>query len=118
VTPYRFSPSADKRQDDIWQYSVEQRGEQQAISYFKALHQHLSKLASNKLLWHPLPNTFVVPDDLDIEVYFSHYKKHYIFFRKLSDGHIGIVTILHDSMDMPVRLSEDLSQIVVSAKHL
>ena len=28
-----------------------------------------------------------------------------------NDGCIGIMTILHDSMDMPVRLSDDLRQI-------
>ncbi len=54
---------------------------------------------------------FVSPADLKMEVFFSHYEKHYIFFRDLRKGIIGIMSILHDSMHIPVRLREDLEKI-------
>ena len=108
---YRFFRTADSRQDDIWDYTPENWGEKQAEKYITELHQHLAKLSDNKLLWRSLPGNLTVPDDLDIRVYFSHFKHHYIFFRELSNGCTGIMTISHDSMDIPVRLSEDLLQI-------
>jgi len=114
---YRFFHTADNRQDEIWDYTLENWGEKQAEKYITELHQHLAKLSDNKLLWRSLPGNLAVPDDLDIPVYFSHFQHHYIFFRELSDGYIGIMTILHDSMDIPVRLSEALSQIENSYEH-
>lgn len=108
---YRFFHTADSRQDEIWNYTVENWGEKQAEKYITELHRHLEKLSDNKLLWRSLPGNLAVPDDLDIPVYFSHFQHHYIFFRELSDGCIGIMTILHDSMDIPVRLGEDLLRI-------
>ncbi len=111
MTSYRLFHTADSRQDEIWDYTLENWGEKQAEKYITELHRHLAKLSSSRLLWRTLPGNLAVPDDLDIPVYFSHFKHHYIFFRKLSNGCIGIMTILHDSMDIPVRLSEDLLQI-------
>ena len=108
MAKYRFFHTADKRQDEIWDYTLENWGEKQAEKYIIELHEHLAKLSSNKLLWRTLPGNLAVPDDLDIHVYFSHYRHHYIFFRELSDGHIGIMTILHNSMDIPVKLNQDL----------
>jgi len=42
---YRFSPAADKRQDEIWEYTSEQWGENQAKKYLQGLHDHLQRLA-------------------------------------------------------------------------
>lgn len=111
MSAYRFYPTADIRQDEIWDHTLSEWGEQQAEKYIVDLHSHLCKLADSKLLWHDLPTKLVVPNDLSFSVYFSHYKKHYIFFRELSDGMIGIMTILHETMDIPVRLKEDLTKI-------
>ncbi len=108
---YRFFHTADSRQDEIWDYTLKNWGEKQAEEYTTELHQHLAKISDNKLIWCTFPKNLIVPDDLDIPVYFNHFKHHYIFFRELSDGCLGIMTILHDSMDIPVRLGEDLLQI-------
>jgi hypothetical protein len=32
---------------------------------------------------------------------------HYIFFRELSQGILGVISILHENMDIPSRLKED-----------
>lgn len=111
MSGYRFYPTADARQDEIWDYTLNEWGEQQAEKYIIELHSHLSKLANNKLLWQDLPTRLVIPNDLSLSVYFSHYSKHYIFFRELSDGTIGIMTILHETMDVPIRLKEDLTKL-------
>ncbi len=108
---YKFFPTADKSQDAIWDYTYEEWGEAQANKYITGLHSHIQKLADKKLLWWPIPKSFVLPADLEMEVFFSHYEKHYIFFRELRKGIIGIMSILHDSMHIPVRLREDLEKI-------
>lgn len=47
-----------------------------------------------------------VPDrDLD-GAWFLRHEHHYIFFRMLSSGDIGVITVLHESMDIPRRLRE------------
>jgi toxin ParE1/3/4 len=111
MASYRFFPVADARQDAIWDYTCAQWGESQAIAYIHGLHAHLQQLADRTLPWRPLPRRFAVPPDLDLEIFFSHYQRHYIFFRVLSSEEIGIMTILHDAMQIPVRLREDLGRI-------
>lgn len=111
MSGYRFYPTANARQDEIWDYSFKEQGEKQAEKYIVELHSHISKLANNKLLWRSLPANLIVPGDLSLSVYFCHYNKHYIFFRELSDGMIGVMTILHETMDIPVRLKGDLTNI-------
>lgn len=39
-----------------------------------------------------------------IEIWDYH---HYIFFRELSGGEIGVITILHENMDLPARIRDD-----------
>jgi len=107
---YRFYPAADAAQDSIWIYTKETWGEDQAEKYIVGLHQHLAKLADDRNLWLRLPKELVVPSDLEIEAYFSKYKHHYTFFRELSNGVIGIMSILHEKMDIPVRLNHDLAK--------
>ena len=40
-------------------------------------------------------------------VWFVRHEHHFVFFRELSGGVIGVVTILYESMDLPARLKED-----------
>ncbi len=70
MTGYRFYPTADKAQDDIWDYSVREWGEVRAATYIKGLHEHLQKLADRELRWRDLPVSLVIPGDLQIEAWF------------------------------------------------
>ena len=36
---------------------------------------------------------------------------YFVFFRELSEGGIGVITVLHGSMDVPSRLKEDAERI-------
>ena len=108
---YLFFASADKAQDDIWGYTQEVWGVTQAETYILGLHDHLQKLADKQRVWHSLPSSLIMPFDLDMKIYFSRYEHHHIFFRKLSDSNIGIMSILHKKSDIPVRLNADLKEI-------
>jgi toxin ParE1/3/4 len=112
VPGYVFYPAADAQQDSIWKYTVELWGEAQAVKYINGLHAHLQRLSETKSLWRRLPDRLVVPADLRMKVYCSRYERHYVFFRELPSGKLGIMSVLHDRMDLPVRLIRDLSALV------
>ncbi len=52
---YLLYPSADKRQDEIWGYTVKTWGVEQAEKYITGLHDHMQQLADKALFWHPPP---------------------------------------------------------------
>lgn len=108
---YRFYRNADRQQDAIWRYTHKMWGEVLAEKYISGLHAYIQQLADRKIAWRPLPSQFTVPADLDVEVYFGHYRKHYIFFKEIHKGVIGIMAIFHESMDIPVRLGLDLNSV-------
>ncbi len=108
---YLFFPSAVKAQDDIWHYTYKEWGQKQAEKYINGLHDHLQALSEKKKFWRLLPNSLIIPPDLNLQAYFSKYEHHYIFFRELPGGKIGIMSILHENADIPVRLRQDLSRI-------
>ena len=108
---YWFYPRADSQQDQIWAYTYNTWGEKQAEKYIKGLHTFIQQLADKEIPWQSLPSELLVPTDLDTKIYFGSYQKYYIFFKTLEDGVIGIMSILHKSMDIPVRLGLDLSNI-------
>lgn len=55
-----------------------------------------------------MPHKLTVPPELTREAFFSRYEHHYVFFRVLDDGNLGVMSILHERMDIPARLREDL----------
>ncbi len=108
---YLFYSSADKAQDEIWQYTCEEWSEKQAEKYIKGLHDHLQALSEKNIIWRRMPDSLIVPPDLDLQVFFTIYEHHYIFFREFASGKIGIMSILHEKSDMPVHLYSDLLKI-------
>jgi len=97
---YRFSPAADKRQDEIWAYTVQTWGEDQAVRYIKGLHKAIQNAAADPKSWHKV-NSPNFPN-----IFYIRYEKHFIFFRLLSDGVLGVIDILHERMDIPNRLKD------------
>jgi len=114
MSTYRFYARADVAQDKIWNDTVKQLGEAQAEIYLRGMHAHLQRLCDNRLLWRRLPQELAVPRDIKREAYFTRYEHHYLFFRILDNGDLGVMSILHERMDMAVRLREDL--IALKAK--
>ncbi len=43
-------------------------------------------------------------------IYVIRYQQHFIFFRALSGNMIGVISILHVSMNIPLRLKEDIEK--------
>lgn len=102
---YTFHPIADEQQIDIWLYSYQNWGDKQADQYIDGLHDKLSKVASDPSFLRGLPN------GIDSNVRFFHYGRHYVFLRKVASMEIQVLTILHDRMDIPVKLRAILEQL-------
>ncbi|MCJ8270070.1 MAG: hypothetical protein MJK04_11795 [Psychrosphaera sp.] len=66
----------------------------------------MQQLANKEKRWRKLPKTL---SNIKNDTYFSRHERHYVFFRELSNHDTGIVSILHQAMDMPARLRNDLS---------
>lgn len=111
MAAYRFYPRADAAQDKIWQDTVAKWVEPQAVTYITGLHAHLKFLCDNRAIWRQLPRFLAVPTDVKREAFFSRYEHHYVFFRELDNGDLGVMSIQHERMDLPVRLEEDLAAL-------
>ena len=108
MSSYRLYPRADKQQDKIWQYTVEQWSIEQADKYIRGLHEHFVQLASKEKRWRKLPQTKL---SLSKDAWFSRYEKHFVFCRELPNNSIGIISILHEVRDIPTQLRKDLNRI-------
>jgi len=72
----------------------------------------LQRLCQDRSIWRQLPKRLAVPADIKRSAYFSRYEHHYVFFRELKNGDLGIMSILHERMNLPVRLKEDLAALL------
>src|SRR6476660_2575130 len=79
---------------DIWEYTERTWGEDQADDYIRRLTQFVDSAASQRHLWRP-----ALDNDL-MDIYFIRYRHHYIFFRELAARLLGVISILHESMDL------------------
>ncbi|MEI8039508.1 MAG: type II toxin-antitoxin system RelE/ParE family toxin [Verrucomicrobiota bacterium] len=95
-----FAP-AEARIIAIWNYTLDRWGEEQADHYIRGLIDHIHSLEYRRDRWRP------VSDECLRGVWFVRHERHYVFFRELSCGAVGVITVLHESMDLPSRLKED-----------
>jgi plasmid stabilization system protein ParE len=100
----RIYRTAKERLLEIWDYTERTWGEEQADKYVRNLIEAINRAYSARHKWRP------ISDNALIGVYFLRHQHHYIFFRELSSGGLGVINILHESMDIPARLKEDSGQ--------
>ena len=101
----KFFPQAEARLIGIWDYTLEKWGEAQADEYVSELVAEIEMAARRRSRWRP------VADRALRGVWFFRHRHHFVFFRALLDGGIGVITVLHGSMDIPARLKEDAERI-------
>jgi plasmid stabilization system protein ParE len=97
----RFYPAARNRLNEIWDYSLGKWGEDEAESYVRGLFVDIDSLAMGRHEWRQ------VKHERFEGVFFARYRHHFVFFKELSSGSLGVITILHENMDIPQRLRED-----------
>ena len=89
---------------EIWHYTDKIWGEKQADRYIRGLSEAIEKAASDKYRWRKVEHEAITG------IYFVRYEHHYIFFRELSKDVLGVVNVLHENMDIPARLKDDLEK--------
>jgi toxin ParE1/3/4 len=48
-----------------------------------------------------------IPAEFGVDGYFFRYERHFVHWRRLSNGDVGIATILHERMHQIARFQED-----------
>jgi len=98
---FRVSEAASRRLDEIYRFTRERWGAKQAERYIVGLFVVFGRIGTHGVVSRPIPG------ELGVDGYFCRYRKHFIHWRWLRDGHIGIVTVLHERMHRIERFRED-----------
>lgn len=97
----RIQEAASHRLDEIYRYTRERWGTEQADRYITSLFEAFDRIESHGVMSRPVPAEF------GVEGYFFQYERHLVYWRRLSNGDIGIVTILHERRHQIDRFRED-----------
>ena len=104
MTPVRVQQIAALRIDEIYRYSRDRWGTAQADAYITGLFEAFDKIATGGVASRPVPAEF------GVEGFVFRYRKHFVYWKRLSNGDIGIVTVLHERMHQIGRLREDFGE--------
>ena len=97
----RVQDTAAHRLDEIFRYTRDQWGAEQAERYITGMFEAFERIADHGVASRPVPAEF------GVEGFFFRYERHFVYWRKLKNGDIGIVTVLHARMHQIDRFRED-----------
>ncbi|WP_135211342.1 type II toxin-antitoxin system RelE/ParE family toxin [Vitreimonas flagellata] len=97
---FRVQEAASHRLDEIYRYTRDRWGVEQADRYVTGLFAAVGQIDTHEILSKPIPAEF------SVDGYFFRYERHFLYWRRLSDGDVGIVTILHERMHQMDRFRE------------
>lgn len=101
MTDYLVQEAASHRIDEIYRYTLTTWGKEQADRYIQGLFDSFGTISTHETLSRP------IPADFEVQGYFYRYEKHFVYWKHLVDGKIGIVTVLHERMHQIARLKDD-----------
>lgn len=97
----RVQEAASYRLDEIYRYTRNRWSTQQADRYIAGLFDAFEKIETGGVASKPVPAEF------DVDGFFFRYEKHVVYWRRLANSDVGIVTILHERMHQIDRFRED-----------
>ena len=97
----RVQEAASRRLDEIYRYTRDRWGSEQAERYINGLFAAFERIETHGIPSKPIPAEFGVAG------FVFRYERHFVYWRTLSNGDIGIVTVLHERMHRIDRLRED-----------
>ena len=98
----RVQEAAALRLDEIYRYTRDRWGAEQADRYITDLFAAFDKIELHGVASRPIPAEFAIDG-----FYFRH-EHHFVYWRRLANGDIGIVTILLERMNQMDRFRDDL----------
>lgn len=84
--------AASWRLDEIYRYTRDRWGTDQGGRYLTGLFEAFDGIDTHRTSSRPIPAEF------GVEGYVFRYERHFVYWRRLSNGDIGIVTLLHERM--------------------
>lgn len=103
MSGYRVQRVAGHRLDEIFRYTSEQWGEPQAEHYIRGMFARFEAITAREFPWQP------IPADFGVNGFVCRYERHFIYWKLLDDGAVGIVTILHERMHQFARCQADFA---------
>lgn len=97
----RVQEAASHRLDEIYRYTSKRWGDEQAGRYVAGLFDAFERIETHQTMSRPVPAAF------GVDGYMFRYERHFVYWRRLPNGDIGIVTILHERMHQIDRFRED-----------
>ena len=97
----RVQEAASLRLDEIYRYTRDRWGTDQADHYISDLFAAFDRIENYGVASRPIPAEF------GVEGFYFRYEYHFAYWRRLPNGDIGIVTILHERMHQMDRFRED-----------
>jgi plasmid stabilization system protein ParE len=104
MTTFRIQERAASRLDEVYRYTASQCDTSQAELYIKGLFKSFEQIRINPSLSRPIPAEF------GVDGYFYRCQKHFVYWKRLAEGDIGIVTILHQRMHQIDRFRDDFGE--------
>jgi plasmid stabilization system protein ParE len=99
---FRIQEAASLRLDEIHRHTRDRWGADQADRYITDLFAALDRIEGHCVASRPVPAEFGVAG------FYCRQEPHFVYRRRLSDGDIGIVTILHERIRQTDRFPDDL----------
>ena len=100
----RIQEAASHRLDEIYRFTRDRWGVEQADRYITGLFEAFDAIEPRGVMSKPIPAEF------GVDGYFFRYQRHFVYWRNLSNGDIGIVTILHERMHQIDRFRENFGE--------
>jgi plasmid stabilization system protein ParE len=97
----RVQQAASHRLDEIYRFTRDRWGSELAERYIAELFAAFGKIETHAVLSRPIPAEF------GVDGYVFRHERHFVYWRRLANGDIGIVTILHERMHQIDRFRED-----------
>ena len=101
MTAVRVQEAASLRIDEIYRYSRERRREARADACVTGLFEAFESIVAGTSASRPVPAEF------GVDGYVFRYERHYVYWKRLDNGDIGIVTVLDERMHQTGRFRED-----------
>jgi plasmid stabilization system protein ParE len=98
----KLQPAALLRLDEIFLYTRDRWGAEQARRYSDGLFAAIEGLVDQRTHSRPIPVEF------GVKGFYFRYERHFVYWQQFSNGDIGVVSILHDQMHQVRRLRDDL----------
>lgn len=100
MAEFHFTNKAVEDLTNIWNNTAEEWTEEQADEYYRMLIASCQKVADNPILFGRKYD--VIADEL----YGFKVNKYILFYQIMENGDIEIIRILHERMDLRIRLGE------------